>query len=77
MPCEHPSPPDPPNLWSRATLSCVNYALYSQEEYAMRRKAEVLKYKGNKNTLTKKQQWSRIVNGNGPLAKKCGQPRTI
>jgi hypothetical protein len=36
----------------------------------MRRKAEVLKYKGNQNPLTKKQQWSRIVNGNGPLGKK-------
>jgi uncharacterized repeat protein (TIGR03803 family) len=60
-------PPDPPNLWSRATLSCVGY---DQEQLNMRRKAEVLKYKGNQNPLTKKQQWSRIVNGNGPLAKK-------
>jgi hypothetical protein len=36
----------------------------------MRRKAEVLKYKGNQNPLTKNQKWSRIVNGNGPLGKK-------
>jgi hypothetical protein len=65
-----PPPPDPPNLWSRATLSCVNSDLYSQEQIAMRRKAEVLKYKGNQNPLTKKQEWSNIVNGNGPLGKK-------
>ena len=70
MSCEHPPPPDPPNLWSRGTLSCVNYDVYSQEEYAMRRKAEILKYKGNETPLTKKQQFSRIVNGNGPLGKK-------
>ena len=63
-------PPDPPNLWSRATLSCVNYDAYTSEQLAMRRKAEILNYKGNKNPLTKKQQWSRIVNGNGPLGKK-------
>ena len=70
MPCEHPPPPDPPNLWSRATLSCVNYDAYTSEQLAMRRKAEILNYKGNKNPLTKKQQWSRIVKGNGPLGKK-------
>jgi 6-phosphogluconolactonase len=63
-------PPDPPNLWSRATLSCVNSNAYTSEQLAMRRKAEILKYKGNKNPLTKKQQWSRIVKGNGPLGKK-------
>ena len=63
----NPPPPDPPNLWSRATLSCVNY---DQEQLDMRRKAEILKYKGNQNPLTKKQQWSRIVKGNGPLGKK-------
>jgi len=63
----NPPPPDPPNLWSRATLSCVDY---DQEQLNMRRKAEILKYKGNQNPLTKNQQWSRIVNGNGPLAKK-------
>ena len=62
--------PDPPNLWSRATLSCVNYDAYTSEQLAMRRKAEILNYKGNKNPLTKKQQWSRIVKGNGPLGKK-------
>ena len=60
-------PPDPPNLWSRATLSCIDY---DYEQLAMRRKAEVLKYKGNQNPLTKKQQLSRNVNGNGPLGKK-------
>ena len=70
MSCEHPPPPNPPNLWSRGTISCVNYDVYSQEEYAMRRKAEILKYKGNKTPLTKKQQFSRIVNGNGPHGKK-------
>jgi hypothetical protein len=61
------TPPNPPNLWSRATLSCVDY---DQDQLAMRRKAEVLKYKGNQNPLTKNQKWSRIVNGNGPLGKK-------
>jgi len=71
------TPPDPPNLWSRATLSCVNYDVYSQEEFAMRQKAEVLKYKGNKNPLTKKQQFSRNVNGNGPLGKKVWATQNI
>ena len=61
------SPPNPPNLWSRATISCVNI---DNDELAMRRKAEILKYKGSQNSLTKKQQWSKIVNGNGPLKKK-------
>jgi hypothetical protein len=61
--------PQPPNLWSRATnTNCING--YSPTELNMRRKAEVLKYKGNENKLTKKQQWSRIINGNGPLGKK-------
>jgi 6-phosphogluconolactonase (cycloisomerase 2 family) len=71
------TPPDPPNLWSRATLSCVDYDVYSQEEFAMRQKAEVLKYKGNKNPLTKKQQFSRNVNGNGPLGKKVWATQNI
>ena len=66
MSCSH-TPPDPPNLWSRASLSCVDY---DYEQLAMRRKAEILKYKGNKTPLTKKQQFSRNVNGNGPLGKK-------
>jgi uncharacterized repeat protein (TIGR02543 family) len=68
------TPPDPPNLWSRATLSCVDY---DYEQLAMRRKAEVLKYKGNQNPLTKKQQWSRNVNGNGPLGKKVWATQNI
>ena len=63
-------PPNPPNLWSRASLSCVDYNVHSQEELAMRRKAETLQHKGNQNPLTKKQKLSRNVNGNGPLAKK-------
>jgi len=77
MPCEHPPPPDPPNLWSRATLSCVNSNAYTSEQLAMRRKAEILNYKGNKNPLTKKQQWSRIVKGNGPLGKKVWATQNI
>lgn len=64
--CSH-MPPDPPNLWSRESSSCVNY---DQEKIAMRRKAEILKHKGNQKPLTKNQKWSNIVNGNSPLGKK-------
>lgn len=37
---------------------------------AMRRKAEILKYKNNSATLTKKQYWSMAVQGKGPYARR-------
>jgi hypothetical protein len=66
--------PQPPNLWSRATGDCLNG--YNPEDLAMRRKAEVLKYKGNQNHLTKRQQWARNINGYGPLGKKVWASQT-
>ena len=36
----------------------------------MRRKAEILKYKNNSATLTKKQYWSMAVQGKGPYARR-------
>ena len=38
---------------------------------AMRRKAEILKYKQNSSGLTKNQYWSLIVQGKGPYAKRA------
>ena len=49
--------------WSRATTDC-NAA--SQ----MQRKAAILQYKQNSSKLTKKQQYSQNIKGNGPLGKK-------
>jgi len=62
--------PTPPNTWGRATGECSNYAPYTKFDIDMRRKAEILKHKGNKNKLSKKQQYSKIINGQGPLGKK-------
>ena len=63
-----PGPPNPPNLSPRETLRCQTEAY--NEEINMRRKAEILKYKKNQNNLTKKQLFSKSVNGNSPLGKK-------
>jgi hypothetical protein len=38
---------------------------------AMRRKAEILNYKKNSSTLTKKQYYALLANGNGPSAKRA------
>ena len=65
---EQPGGPQPPRLWSRATLSCASSVPSSVLD--MRRKAEILKYKGNSANLTKQQKWSQMAKGNGPLGKK-------
>jgi hypothetical protein len=52
-----------------ARLSLISpYPIYTQSQLDMRRKAEILKYNNNAqstktNNLTKKQQWSMLVNG--------------
>jgi hypothetical protein len=64
------SNPIPHNLWTRARTDCYDTTKNTADELAMRRKAEILKYKGTQNKLTKKQQYAKIVNGQGPLGKK-------
>ena len=62
--------PQPPRLWSRSVFNCMTISTEDRYQLDMRRKAEILKYKGNSAQLTKKQQWSQMVNGAGPLGKK-------
>jgi hypothetical protein len=70
--------PQPPRLWSRGTLSCFPVSnTITQNDLDMRRKAEILKYKDNSANLTKKQKWSQMVRGNGPLAKKVWANQNI
>ena len=45
-------------------------ACLTDPDAAMRRKAEILKYKNNSSGLTKNQYWSLIVQGKGPYAKR-------
>ena len=70
--------PSPPNVWARATTDCYDYenGTYTSFDIDMRRKAEILKYKGNQNKLSKKQQYSKIINGQGPLRKKVWANQT-
>ena len=67
---EQPGGPQPPRVWSRAAFNCMTVSSAERYQLDMRRKAEILKYKGNSAKLTKKQQWSQMVNGGGPLGKK-------
>ena len=71
---EQPGGPQPPRLWSRGILSCMTG--YSSSTLDMRRKAEILKYKGNSAQLTKQQKWAQMVKGNGPLGKKVWATQT-
>ena len=54
---------------TRVELQESPYTTYTKYQLDMRRKAEILKYnKNNKtNKMTKAQEWSSIVNGNGPV----------
>ena len=56
--------PNPTRLWSREQASdCPSPT-------AMLRKANILQYTNNSSKLTKKQHYSQMVKGNGPLGKK-------
>jgi len=74
---EQPGGPQPPRLWSRASLNCMTLTSEQRYQLEMRRKAEILKYKGNSAQLTKKQQWSQAVNGAGPLGKKVWATQNV
>ena len=51
---------EPPRLWSRSQGNmCYNISGF---ELDMRRKAEVLKYTNNTSNLTKRQQFSNVIN---------------
>ena len=45
-------------------------ACLTNPDAAMRRKAEILKYKNNSSGLTRNQNWSLLVQGKGPYAKR-------
>ena len=72
------TPPNPPNVWTRVTSDCYDYenGNYTSFDINMRRKAEILKYKGNQNKLSKKQQYSKIINGHGSSRKKVWANQT-
>ena len=56
-----------PPSWSR-TSACSHVSVERSQEFAARRKAEVLQYKNAQ--LTKKQIWSQLVRGNSHNKKK-------
>ena len=70
-----PGGPMPPRLWSRFEDTCVSGIPSTTLD--MRRKAEILKYKGNSAQLTKKQKWSQNVKGFGPNGKKVWANQNI
>lgn len=59
--------PNPPRLWSRVQLPCsqTNVGLTPQEyyRYLMMKKGNILQYKKNSSSLTKKQIYSLIAQG--------------
>jgi len=55
--------------WSRARTLCLN-TNFTKQQLDMRRKAEILQYKNNTHTLTKKQHYAKIAKGGGPHKKK-------
>jgi hypothetical protein len=61
--------PEPPRLWNRSQGDMCNENT-SKMELDMRRKAEVLKYTNNTSKLTKKQQFSNVVNKTSTSNKK-------
>jgi len=72
------TPPNPPNVWTRVRSDCYDYenGNYTSFDINMRRKAEILKHKGNQNKLSKKQQYSKIINGHGSSRKKVWANQT-
>jgi hypothetical protein len=73
--------PQPPNLWSRTILNCVDTAgpgsSLTREAVAMRRKAEILQYKANNSNMSKKELWSRRIQGFGPNAQKVWATQNV
>jgi hypothetical protein len=57
--------PNPPRLWNRVQLPCYSYNLSpaEYEKYLMMKKGNVLQYKKNSSSLTKKQIYSLIAQG--------------
>lgn len=57
--------PNPPRLWNRVQLPCSSYNLSSEEyyKYLMMKKGNVLQYKKNSSSLTKKQIYSLMAQG--------------
>ena len=72
------TPPNPPNVWTRIRSDCYDYenGKYTSFDINMRRKAEILKHKGNQNNLSKKQHYSKIINGHGSSKKKVWANQT-
>lgn len=72
------TPPNPPNVWTRIRSDCYDYenGKYTSFDINMRRKAEILKHKGNQNKLSKKQHYSKIINGHGSSKKKVWANQT-
>lgn len=62
--CNKAASLQPMRFWTRASSSCITSV--SSKKLDERRKAEILKYKGNSARITKKQQYSNMVNGIGP-----------
>ena len=57
--------PNPPRLWNRVQLPCSNYNLspIEYQNYLMMKKGNILQYKKNSSSLTKKQIYSLIAQG--------------
>lgn len=55
--------PNPPRLWNRVQLPCSSYNLSPEEyhRYLMMKKGNILQYKKNSSSLTKKQIYSLIA----------------
>lgn len=55
--------------WARTDNSCNDVEGYTQTVLDMRRKAEILQYKGNSMKLTKREKYAQIAKGHGPHRK--------
>ena len=63
--CETPQPLGFNKPWFRVSNICrdLSGSSLTLEDYAMRRKSEVLQYNSLQNNLTKKQRWAKISRG--------------
>ena len=67
--CDTGSGPNPPRLWTRASLQCIplsgmiNNKAVTTDLLDERRKAEIFKYKKNSANFSKKQNYSRLAQG--------------
>ena len=55
--------------WGRTDNACINVGDHTQTDLDMRRKAEILQYKGNSMKLTKREKYAQIAKGHGPHRK--------